>query len=615
MSSLTGAEKEILEFVFDMKSGYFLEFSNADFGRFFQSYGVDIYFGAGYQSHGDSKANRMRAFWELEEDELVARVLFDLLDFCEAKSSPEFLERHAMALLKARAIAARLTGITREEIAGAQGPPTIEGPIVLNQAWYIGDQVEEGGFGRIHYARSESGETAVAKFIPKEPGAARELSFDELRGVPNVVPILDKGDLENELVLVMPRAEKSLCHHLLENGSLPLEEAVQVLSDVAQALAAMEGRVVHRDIKPQNILLLGGRWCLADFGISRYAEATTAPDTRKFYMSYPYAAPEQWLEERATSATDVYAIGVVAYELLTGALPFAGPRSHDYRHQHLSVTPDSISSVPLKLRTLIDECLFKAPQARPSPQDVLARLSAGRREASGAAKRLQQAHAVAVQRRAEVDREASVAKAEAERRSGLSAAAAQSLAYVVDLLSARIQENAPESATNARALDWAWTLNEATLSVSRLRTVGQPSPDDTHRLTFEIIAFSEITIKVAQDYAGYRGRSHSLWYCDAQEEGRFRWFETAFMVHPLISRRSRQFAPFALEPGRAAFSALSRVMDEYEVAWPFTGIDLGDEENFLERWMGWFADGAQGLLQRPQSMPEPKTRGTWRRGA
>lgn len=90
MSSLTGAEKEILEFVFDMKSGYFLEFSNADFERFFQSYGVDIYYGAGYQSHGDSKANRMRAFWELEEDELVARVLFDLLDFCEASSSPDF---------------------------------------------------------------------------------------------------------------------------------------------------------------------------------------------------------------------------------------------------------------------------------------------------------------------------------------------------------------------------------------------------------------------------------------------------------------------------------------------------------------------------------------------
>jgi serine/threonine-protein kinase len=63
-------------------------------------------------------------------------------------------------------------------------------------------------------------------------------------------------------------------------------------------------------LKPDNGLLLGEHWCLADFGISRCAEATTAPDTRKYSMTWDYAATEQWRHERATSAMDVYALGV-----------------------------------------------------------------------------------------------------------------------------------------------------------------------------------------------------------------------------------------------------------------------------------------------------------------
>ena len=83
----------------------------------------------------------------------------------------------------------------------------------------------------------------------------------------------------------------------------------------------MRGRVVHRDIKPANILLLDIRWCLADFGISRYAEATTISDTRKFNLTPAYAAPEQWRHATVTNATDGYAFGVVAYELFASKRP------------------------------------------------------------------------------------------------------------------------------------------------------------------------------------------------------------------------------------------------------------------------------------------------------
>ena len=483
----------------------------------------------------------------------------------------------------------------------------------LNQEWYIGSLLASGGFGRVHLAQPEFGETAVIKLVPKVPGADREILFEDLVGVPNVVPILDRGEWKDFWVLVMPRADKSLRDHLSENSNhLSLYDTVQVLSDVAQALAAMDGRIVHRDIKPDNILLLDGRWCLADFGISRYAEATTAPDTQKYSMTPPYAAPEQWRGERATSATDVYALGVVAYEMLAGELPFAGSEVHDYRRQHLQDTPESISGVPLKIQSLIDECLYKGPEARPKPQNLLARLNDSVRAASEAANRLQQANALAVQRRAEVDRQESVAKSDVERRLELCEASARSLEHVVALLNDQIMSNAPASESTGPIPHWSWSLNEAKLSVTSSRMAESRSHDDTYSSPFEIMAYSNITLQIPPDQYGYEGRAHSLWYCDAKDVGEFRWYETAFMISPLIPKRGR-IDPFALGPGRKAYVALSSTLAEYQVAWPFAPIDQGDEGDFLERWIGWFAEAAQGLFRHPSRMPERNPNGSWRR--
>ena len=485
--------------------------------------------------------------------------------------------------------------------------------INLSQKWFIGKQLGSGGFGRVHLAQSASGETAVVKLVPKAPGADREILFENLDGVPNVVPVLDRGEWKDFWVLVMPKADKSLRDYLSENiEHLSIDDTVKVLSDVTQALVAIEGRVVHRDIKPDNILLLDGRWCLADFGISRYAEATTAPDTRKFSMTPPYAAPEQWRGERASSATDVYAMGVVTYELLAGQLPFLGPDVHDFRQQHLEDTQESISGVPLKLRSLIDECLYKSPEARPRPQNLLARLNKSVWAVSEAASRLQQANALAVQKRAEAARQESLAKSDAERRLELCEAADRSLKHVVALLGDQILSNAPASEPAGPSQQWLWSLNDAAFSVAPSRMAEPPSRGEAYESPFEIMAYSSITLQIKPDSHGFEGRSHSLWYCDAQEAGVFRWYETAFMIMPLIPRRGR-IDPFALGPGQSSYEALSPVMGEYQVAWPFAPIDQGDEGDFIERWLGWFAEAAQGLLRHPSSMPERDPNGTWRR--
>jgi serine/threonine-protein kinase len=196
--------------------------------------------------------------------------------------------------------------------------------LVLDHEWIVGKRIGGGGFGEVFEVSGEAGE-AVAKLVPNDPGADRELLFVDLGGARNVVPILESGEHDGHLVLVMPRAAKSL-HDLLEatGGGIKLDEVLRILRDVCNALVDLDGKVVHRDLKPQNILLLNDQWCLADFGISRYAEATTAPDTQKYALSPPYAAPERWRMERATSATDIYALGVIAYEMIAGQRPFEG---------------------------------------------------------------------------------------------------------------------------------------------------------------------------------------------------------------------------------------------------------------------------------------------------
>ncbi|MBA2595035.1 MAG: protein kinase family protein, partial [Chloroflexia bacterium] len=98
----------------------------------------------------------------------------------------------------------------------------------------------------------------------------------ELAAAVNVIPVIESGETETDWVLVMPRAETSLEDYLLAAGSaLDQAEAISILTDIATALESLHGKVVHRDLKPGNILRSDGRWCLADFGISRYAEATT----------------------------------------------------------------------------------------------------------------------------------------------------------------------------------------------------------------------------------------------------------------------------------------------------------------------------------------------------
>ncbi|MCT2588347.1 serine/threonine protein kinase [Streptomyces sp. N2-109] len=488
--------------------------------------------------------------------------------------------------------------------------------LALNNEWVVGARIGDGGFGAVFEAENTAGEKAAVKLVPKAPGAEREMLFTDLDGVRNVVPVVDSGEHEDQWVLVMPRAEKSLRAHLLDHGRLPLNEAVAVLSDVAEALADLKDReIVHRDLKPENILLLGGRWCLADFGIARYAEATTAQHTYKGAGSLPYMAPEVWKFQRATGATDIYALGVLAYELLEGTRPFTGPAEHDYQEQHLHGTPPPLTTAPPLLAALITECLYKAPQARPAAGNVLARLGQIPAAAlSGGLAALAEANQGAVARQAEADRRASAHATEADRRKALVEAATTSFAFIADSFLTTLTNAAP-SAEVRKGKQGGWTIriNDAQLTLSGpretapevWRTTETPAP-------FDVIASATLSLKVPANHHGYGGRSHSLWYADAQTEDQYQWFETAFMSTPFrpVAETTK---PFALDPHHESRTAISPTLGMHQVAWPFTPLVIGDLDEFIDRWATWLAQAANSRLAHPSHMPERNPQGSWRK--
>ncbi|MFC1428612.1 serine/threonine-protein kinase [Streptacidiphilus sp. N1-12] len=487
---------------------------------------------------------------------------------------------------------------------------------MLTQEWELGEPLDAdtGGFGRVYHVRSAAGEPAVAKLIPKKPGADRELLFDGA-GKRNVVPILDSGEHGDSWVIVMPRADKSLRGHLNENGgTLPLDECVQIMMDIAVALADLDGDIVHRDLKPENVLLLDGTWCLADFGLARYADAATATQTWKHHGTVAYYPPERWRMERATIASDVYALGTIGYEMFAGTTPFTGPEVSDFQRQHLSEAVPRLSAAPAPFAALIGECLYRAPQARPTPGNIVARLETMVRvPLAGGLAALAQANHGEVTRQAGVQRQQSQQRTEEERRAGLVEAAVDSLALISETVLEALKGAA--SAGEARPGQkggWIFTLGKAQLALSAAHPVSAQAWTGGMAVPFDVVAHATMALRLSSDYRGYRGRSHSLWFCDARTAGEYGWFETAFMTSPFLASGHTDIEPFGLAPGAEARSAVSPGMDVKQLAWPFTRLEIADLDDFISRWANWLAAAAAGQLSFPSTMPERSPHGSHR---
>ena len=402
----------------------------------------------------------------------------------------------------------------------------------LENNWEMINQIGSGGFGKVFRVNSGTEDCAL-KLIPKTEGAERELLFVELENVRNVVPILEVGETTNEWALVMPLAECSCRDRLLENLRLPLNEAVVVLQDICTALADLADDVVHRDIKPENVLLLDGKWCLADFGIARYAEASTDEKTKKFAWTSAYCAPERWRFERATSASDIYSVGIMMYELLSGGRPFTGP---DFRDQHLHNNAQALEGVSSAVAAIVDECLYKAPEARPTAKQILARvarLDFG--SSSENRSKLAAANLAEVRRQTLEKQKQSQFVSRKERRNTLFQSSDDGYMEISEKL-LEIISNEASSAIISHHEDLAWSAKLGTAK-TRLSGIefGTENPWNRHPPSFDVISYSSLQVLIPEDRYGYQGRSHSLWFCDAVSENNYLWYETAFMISPLRS--------------------------------------------------------------------------------
>ena len=248
-------------------------------------------------------------------------------------------------------------------------------------------ELQGGAMSRVFVVMDRAlGREVVMKVLP--PEVAAELSAERFRREiqlaaklqhPHIVPLLSSGEVNGSPYFTMPFVEgESLRAHLARFGELPINEAVRILREVASAIScAHKHGVIHRDIKPDHVMLSDEFALVTDFGVAKALSASTkAPEAQTLTglgvtLGTPaYMAPEQATADPSVDhRADIYAFGVMAYEMLTGSLPFSGRSTQATLAAHAVEKPEAIErrrpGIPPALGALIMRCLEKRPADRP----------------------------------------------------------------------------------------------------------------------------------------------------------------------------------------------------------------------------------------------------------
>lgn len=254
--------------------------------------------------------------------------------------------------------------------------------VLLMGRYRLEERIGEGGMAAVYRALDlRTGHRVAVKFLRQELQANQEF-LDRFRREAtaasrmshhNIVNLLDIGDNPSAPYLVFEFVDgKTLKEIIAEHGKLPQGTAVQIAIRILSALRhAHEAGVIHRDIKPQNVLVdRQGYIKVSDFGIARMVDTNTQDgESRQSVMgSVHYFSPEQARGETATAASDLYSVGCVLYEMLTGRMPFEGETQVSLAMQHLQAEPRPVRElapeVSAAVAAVVHKALAKDPAAR-----------------------------------------------------------------------------------------------------------------------------------------------------------------------------------------------------------------------------------------------------------
>jgi serine/threonine-protein kinase len=266
----------------------------------------------------------------------------------------------------------------------------------LAERYRLREELGHGCMATVFAAESTAGGGQFAVKVLHEELAAvlgpdrfrREAEILSRLRHPRIVPLFDSGQVGKYLYLVMPYVPgENLRARLNRSGPLPLASVRAITDDLAAALDYAHGEnIVHRDIKPENVLLQDNRAMVCDFGLARAIDraALESISSSGMVIGTPaYMSPEQAMaKEEIGPASDIYALGCVLYEMLTGELPFTGATPQAVVARHLTDRPRSLRAVcpdlPLQVEAAVLAALDKSPERRPATAGALSAALAGR---------------------------------------------------------------------------------------------------------------------------------------------------------------------------------------------------------------------------------------------
>ncbi|HKE80000.1 MAG TPA: serine/threonine-protein kinase [Solirubrobacteraceae bacterium] len=275
------------------------------------------------------------------------------------------------------------------EIALEPRPGDTVGPYTITRV------IGRGRMGIVFEAAADGEDPVAVKVVTTELSQdeiflrrfKREVAAAQRIDHPNVVPVLASGD-EGGLPYLVQRLIPggSLAERIAAEGSIGLATTVQLLSGAAAGIDALHaGGLVHRDIKPANILLDGDTAYVSDFGLAKDSQASNLTRPGQALGSLDYMAPEQIRGEEVSPATDIYALGCVFIECLTGTPPFGGRPSMRVLFAHLQDPPPDLTElrrdIPPAAARAVNRALEKEPADRPASAagyvDAVARAARG----------------------------------------------------------------------------------------------------------------------------------------------------------------------------------------------------------------------------------------------